>query len=82
MDPLRDGYLDHPLSHRLPLGDTVRERIMEAHRRAVDSGLSTYRDPGTGLMVMTAGYLAERGYCCSSGCRHCPYESGGYARRT
>jgi hypothetical protein len=27
-----------------------------------------------GLMVLTRTYLAERGYCCSNDCRHCPYE--------
>jgi len=26
-----------------------------------------------GLFVFTAEYLRERGYCCTSGCRHCPY---------
>jgi hypothetical protein len=26
-----------------------------------------------GLMVFTAAYLLRRGYCCGSGCRHCPY---------
>jgi hypothetical protein len=26
-----------------------------------------------GLFVFTAHYLKERGYCCRSGCRHCPY---------
>jgi Family of unknown function (DUF5522) len=26
-----------------------------------------------GLMVLTALYLQKRGYCCGSGCRHCPY---------
>lgn len=26
-----------------------------------------------GLMVFTARYLRNRGYCCESGCRHCPY---------
>lgn len=24
-------------------------------------------------MVFTEKYLRERGYCCKSGCRHCPY---------
>jgi hypothetical protein len=24
-------------------------------------------------MVLTAKFLRERGYCCESGCRHCPY---------
>ena len=26
-----------------------------------------------GLMVFTAAHHLRRGYCCSSGCRHCPY---------
>ncbi len=26
-----------------------------------------------GLMVFTAAYLLKRGYCCESGCLHCPY---------
>ena len=27
-----------------------------------------------GVMVFTAAYHLKRGYCCDSGCRHCPYE--------
>ncbi|HZQ42910.1 MAG TPA: DUF5522 domain-containing protein [Acidobacteriaceae bacterium] len=26
-----------------------------------------------GLMVFTAAYHRKRGYCCNSGCRHCPF---------
>ena len=26
-----------------------------------------------GLYVFTEEYLRRRGYCCESGCRHCPY---------
>jgi hypothetical protein len=26
-----------------------------------------------GNWVFTAKYLLRRGYCCRSGCRHCPY---------
>jgi hypothetical protein len=26
------------------------------------------------VIVFTASYLLRRGYCCESGCRHCPYE--------
>jgi 23S rRNA (cytidine1920-2'-O)/16S rRNA (cytidine1409-2'-O)-methyltransferase len=26
-----------------------------------------------GLMVLTEDFLLRRGYCCDSGCRHCPY---------
>jgi hypothetical protein len=25
-------------------------------------------------MVFTAAYHLKRGYCCGSGCRHCPYK--------
>jgi Family of unknown function (DUF5522) len=27
-----------------------------------------------GLYVFTEKYLKKRGYCCDSGCRHCPYK--------
>ena len=27
-----------------------------------------------GKKVMTEQYHIRRGYCCGSGCRHCPYE--------
>ena len=27
-----------------------------------------------GLFVLTAQFLAQRGFCCERGCRHCPYE--------
>ena len=26
-----------------------------------------------GFMVFTSEYLLKRGFCCESGCRHCPY---------
>lgn len=26
-----------------------------------------------GLMVFTEAYHLKRGYCCKSGCKHCPY---------
>jgi hypothetical protein len=40
---------------------------------ALDAGQPGYRDPETGLFVLTAKWLADRGTCCSNGCRHCPY---------
>ena len=30
-------------------------------------------DLETGRGVFTEKYLRERGHCCESGCRHCPY---------
>lgn len=32
-----------------------------------------YIDKNTGLLVFTDKYHLLRGYCCKSGCRHCPY---------
>lgn len=32
-----------------------------------------------GYIVFTEKYLLKRGYCCKSGCRHCPY---GYDKKT
>ena len=31
-----------------------------------------------GLMVFTRDYHLKRGYCCESGCLHCPY---GFVKR-
>jgi hypothetical protein len=39
--------------------------------RELIEGVDYYVD--NGLFVFTAAYLRERGYCCTSGCRHCPY---------
>jgi len=34
-------------------------------------GIDYYTE--NGFVVFTAHYLRNRGYCCESGCRHCPY---------
>jgi hypothetical protein len=49
------------------------EEILARHESAIAGGLPVYTDPESGLTVFTAQFLARRGYCCSSGCRHCPY---------
>lgn len=53
------------------------EAIIAAHEGATIAGESTYRDPSSGLMVLTAATHLTRGYCCESGCRHCPYVEAG-----
>jgi len=52
----------------------ISEAAAAAHDRAVAAGHDGYMDPDSGLFVMTARYLHERGYCCTSGCRHCPWQ--------
>ena len=71
--PLDDRPLTRPARQRLPEDEPGRDRILAAHTRAVEAGESMYPDPGSGLYVLTARYLADRGSCCGRGCRHCPY---------
>jgi hypothetical protein len=64
-----------PRPHRSRL-DPARadyDEIIEAHEAAVRAGETTYRDPATGLVVLTVATHLARGTCCESGCRHCPF---------
>lgn len=38
---------------------------------ALIEGIDFYYERG--FMVFTEKFLRDRGYCCESGCRHCPY---------
>ena len=54
-----------------------RDCVEEFHRHPAGDSSSELL-PGDfyfegGRVVFTAGYLLRRGYCCASGCRHCPY---------
>jgi hypothetical protein len=53
--------------------DSRTVEIQAAHEQAMRDGADGYTDPATGLFVFTAAYLAARGTCCESDCRHCPY---------
>jgi hypothetical protein len=53
--------------------DDRRAETLAAHEQAMRQGEDGYTDPETGLFVFTAAYLAARGTCCESDCRHCPY---------
>lgn len=52
----------------------ISQEAEEAHKQAMESDESSYRDPETGYRVLTERFLIERGHCCGSGCRHCPFE--------
>jgi hypothetical protein len=70
--PLPDELMvPHP--RRLSPAHPHYGEILAAHAAAVRRGKSLYRDPDSGLWVMTAPHLWGRGYCCYSGCRHCPW---------
>jgi Family of unknown function (DUF5522) len=72
VDQLRPEILT-PHPSRLDPDRPDYPAIMAAHRQAVAAGEPGYTDPTTGLFVMTARFLWERGYCCDQGCRHCPF---------
>jgi len=38
----------------------------------LEEGVDYYMSPD-GYRIMTEFYLVKRGYCCSNGCKHCPY---------
>ncbi|MFI5035168.1 MAG: DUF5522 domain-containing protein [Acidimicrobiales bacterium] len=65
--------IPRPAASRLDPAREDYDAIIVAHEAAVRAGESSYRDPSTGLSVMTDTALAARGECCASGCRHCPY---------
>ena len=65
--------LAEPHPSRLASDHPERGRILAAHSRAMARDEPGYMDPSTGLFVLTAAYLSDRGTCCQSGCRHCPY---------
>jgi hypothetical protein len=50
------------------------DEIIRLHKEAIDERNDIYIDPETGFAVLTAEFLLKRGYCCGSGCRHCPYD--------
>lgn len=73
MPELRPDHIDVPLPERCSPRNRRYDEIMVRHRSAVAADIPAYLDPTSGLAVFTAKFLADRGYCCDSGCRHCPY---------
>jgi hypothetical protein len=65
-----------PLVARLAPTHPRFEEVMAAHDAAVRAGAERYVDPATGFGVFTAAALWARGECCTTGCRHCPFEAG------
>jgi len=57
-----------------------RACVMQYHRSKTNGAPALKVLPGDfyfdgGLMVFTEAYHLRRGYCCDSGCRHCPFEA-------
>lgn len=45
---------------------------MEGREFKFEQGRDYYLEKGQ--IIMTESYLARRGKCCGSGCRHCPFD--------
>ena len=45
--------------------------MAETPRRTLIEGVDFYKEGP--YVVFTEKFLRDRGYCCESGCRHCPY---------
>ncbi|GAA4703268.1 DUF5522 domain-containing protein [Phytohabitans rumicis] len=73
MDERAPRPLREPHPSRLAPDHPYRKEIIAAHDAALASDEPGYLDPQTGLFVLTAAFLANRGTCCARGCRHCPY---------
>jgi hypothetical protein len=71
--PPADRGINEPHPDRLAADHPGRCEILATHAHAVAAGEAGYLDPSTGLFVLTATFLANRGTCCDRGCRHCPY---------
>jgi Family of unknown function (DUF5522) len=67
------GELLVPHPRRLSPNTPQYAEILAVHEDAVRRGEPGYDDPLSGLWVMTAAQLWGRGFCCYSGCRHCPW---------
>jgi hypothetical protein len=65
-----------PLTSRLSPRHGAYAHVLAAHHRALHDGAPGYLDPLSGLFVFTAQELWDRGACCHSECRHCPFTSG------
>lgn len=45
---------------------------LASSKQTLVEGLDFYLE--NGLLVLTAHFLLNRGYCCGNKCRNCPYE--------
>ena len=50
----------------------TKQHVLEEPVKSFKENIHYYMD--NGRVVFTALFHLERGQCCGSGCRHCPYE--------
>lgn len=67
-------HLRQPHPDRLDPASPEAPEILRRHEEAMRRDEPAYTDPTTGNVVFTARFLRDRGFCCDSGCRHCPWK--------
>lgn len=55
-----------------PCPSSTEQKEVDPPSFELIEGLHYYLDDG--LVVFSEAYHRTRGYCCGSGCRHCPYD--------
>jgi diphthamide synthase (EF-2-diphthine--ammonia ligase)/ABC-type Fe3+-hydroxamate transport system substrate-binding protein len=65
-----EDLADH---HQINNNNVSALSLDDLHRIACDRGELRYTDPDTGYQVFTELAHRQRGKCCGSGCRHCPF---------
>jgi hypothetical protein len=62
------------LSGRFGIMNSLNEKVdTPSQSQSLVEGVDYYIE--NGYWVLTEHFLRKRGYCCGSGCRHCPYRS-------
>lgn len=76
-DPDGDSVANIMSLHDTDVTDTVLTQdhidIQKLHKEACEAKRRTYVDPSSGYKVFTEFSHLQRGKCCGSACRHCPY---------
>lgn len=75
--PLGIKYLDTIIIIKCKVHKFARMSWQNSENKLIE-GEDYYLSP-EGYKVFTEKYHLKRGYCCKSGCRHCPY---GYDKKT
>jgi hypothetical protein len=58
--------------------EAVSEKNKNNKEKSIPLTQGDYYLNAQGMMVFTEKYHLRRGFCCESGCKHCPY---GYKRQ-
>jgi len=63
---------DTPENSKKPSNPTPRKSAKVPSKAVLVLGVDYYIE--NGKWVFMAKYHLDRGHCCGSGCRHCPYD--------